>query len=163
MSFFKKPFHKFKDASSSGNTSTTGFDSEASKTEGIDDAVSPSSDTKLKSHLLNSNALAQALNGTLLGKGRSNGRESGTSTPDSGRQSREIIDRERVRRSMDAARTKADNKKREAMARMNDERFLAEGPPELTKLYKPLSMNMSKRWDHEARVRFADLDFASKL
>jgi hypothetical protein len=76
---------------------------------------------------------------------------------------REIIAAERARRSMDKERVKAENKKRQSMARIEDERFLQVGPPDLTKLYRPYSMNMSKRWTREHRVLFKELDFASKL
>jgi len=48
------------------------------------------------------------------------------------------------------------------MARIEDEQFLQHGPPALTKLYKPFSMNMSKRWDQEKRILFKELDFESK-
>lgn len=63
---------------------------------------------------------------------------------------------------MDKERVKAEHKKRESMARIEDEKFLTEGPPELTKLYRPYSMNMSKRWNHENRVLFKDLDLTSE-
>jgi hypothetical protein len=46
---------------------------------------------------------------------------------------------------------------------IEDERFLQVGPPDLTKLYRPYRMNMSKRWTREHRVLFKELDFASKL
>ena len=68
---------------------------------------------------------------------------------------------ERKRRSMDKERVKAETRKRESMARIEDEKFLQEGPPDLTKLYRPFSMNMSKRWNHEHRLLFKDLDLQS--
>jgi hypothetical protein len=89
----------------------------------------------------------------------------GSSTPTNGenkRQSREIIQADKIRRSMDKERLKAETKKRESMARIEDEKFIQEGPPELTKLYRPYSMNMSNRWNHENRILFKDLDLLSK-
>lgn len=62
---------------------------------------------------------------------------------------------------MDRERAKAEKKKLESMARIEDERFLKEGPPMLTKLYRPFSMNQSKRWTHEDRLLFKDLDWES--
>ncbi len=62
---------------------------------------------------------------------------------------------------MDKERVKIENKKREIMAKIEDERFIKEGPPELTKLYRPYSMNMSKRWNHENRILFKDVDWES--
>lgn len=86
----------------------------------------------------------------------------GASTPDR-RQSKEVIEADRKRRSVDKARIKAENKKRQSLARIEDEKFIKEGPPELTKLYKPYSMNMSKRWDQEKRLLFKELDFKSQF
>jgi hypothetical protein len=48
--------------------------------------------------------------------------------------------------------------------REKDEEFLKNGPPELTNLYKPLSMNMSQRrenqgLEHSGRYQFEELDF----
>ena len=63
---------------------------------------------------------------------------------------------------MDRERVKAEAKKRETMARIEDERFLQEGPPALTKLYRPYSMNQSKRWTHEDRLLFKNLDWESE-
>ena len=63
---------------------------------------------------------------------------------------------------MDKERSKVEAKKRQSMRRIESEAFMRDAPPELTKLYKPFSMNMSKRWNHENRVLFKDLDFASK-
>lgn len=89
---------------------------------------------------------------------------SGTSTPNGDkRQSRDIIEADRIRRSVDKERIKTENKKRQSMARIEDEKFIQEGPPELTKLYRPYSMNMSKRWNHENRILFKDLDLLSEF
>jgi aspartyl-tRNA synthetase len=81
---------------------------------------------------------------------------------DSKRQSREILQAERAKKSMDRERAKVETKKRESMARIEDERFLKEGPPALTKLYRPYSMNQSKRWTHEDRLLFKNLDWESR-
>ncbi|KFY78560.1 hypothetical protein V499_02304 [Pseudogymnoascus sp. VKM F-103] len=55
-------------------------------------------------------------------------------------------------------------------AREKDAKFLSHGPPELTKLYKPLSINMSKtrkRSDEEmeyyGRYQFEELDFSDEI
>lgn len=55
-------------------------------------------------------------------------------------------------------------------ARERDDEFLKHGPTELTRLYKPLSMNMSKtrkRCDEEieyyGRYQFEELDFSGRL
>jgi len=60
---------------------------------------------------------------------------------------------------MDKERLKVETKKRESMARIEDERFLQEGPPELTKLYRPYSMNMSKRHTAEDRILFKNINW----
>jgi hypothetical protein len=82
----------------------------------------------------------------------------GTQTPegaDSRRQSRE-------RRSMDKERAKEQHKKRQSLARIEDEKFLKEGPELLTKLYRPYSMIQSKHWRHEQRALFKDINWAGK-
>lgn len=143
MSFLKKPFKKFGEKLGSSTDKNASSDSVPSKTEGVDSGSS-----------------ANGANTPLNTNGNGNGNGSGSNTPiESKRQSREIIAADKKRRSMDKARTKAENKKRESMARIEDEQFLREGPPALTKLYKPFSMNMSKRWDQEKRILFKELDF----
>lgn len=140
MSFLKKPFRKLKEINTSSNNNSTNNSTDSdsnsnivpSKTEGF---------------------------GTPTQNGSSTTPPNGTRTPiENKRQSREIIQADRIRRSIDKERVKAEHKKRESMARIEDEKFLTEGPPELTKLYRPYSMNMSKRWNHENRVLFKDLD-----
>lgn len=81
---------------------------------------------------------------------------------DSRRKSQELLQQEKVRRSMDKERVKAEAKKRATLARIESENFMKEGPPDLTKLYRPYSMNMSKNWNHEHRMLFKEIDFASK-
>jgi aspartyl-tRNA synthetase len=142
MSFLKKPFKKLGEKlGSSNDKNASDSDSVPSKTEGVSSGSS-------------ANGANTPLN---------NGNGNGNTATESKRQSREIIAADKKRRSMDKARTKAENKKRESMARIEDEQFLREGPPALTKLYKPFSMNMSKRWDQEKRILFKELDFKSKF
>jgi len=151
MSFLKKPFRKLKDLSNNNSTvdKTNNVDSTPSKVQGINSATG---------------------SGTESPNGKTNGSSTpitnGTSSPklngDSKRQSRESIQAERAKKSMDRERAKNEKKKRESMARIEDERFLQEGPPALTKLYRPYSMNQSKRWTHEDRLLFKNLDWESK-
>ena len=100
---------------------------------------------------------------SVLGKiGNGTGTPSGASTPpDDKRKSRELLRDEKVRRSLDLERKKVEAKKRQSMRRIESEAYMRDAPPELTKLYKPFSMNMSKRWDHEKRILFKELDFSS--
>ena len=140
MSFLKKPFKKLKDI---GNLSS---DSHPTKT-----------DTDSTSNKSSTNGSSTPQNGQINGNGKAvNGAD-----VDSRRQSREIIAAEKERRSMDKQRAKAEMRKRETLARIEDEKFLEEGPPDMTRLYKPFSMNMSKNWNHENRILFKNLDFES--
>ncbi|CZT07906.1 related to aspartate-tRNA ligase, cytosolic [Rhynchosporium graminicola] len=136
MNILKKPFRKLKLGHSSSGDSVpkkVDTDSAASSVNGVG--------TPTNGH---SNGNGNALAG---------------SDVDSRRQSREIINAERERRSLDKQRVKAEAKKRETMARIEDEKFLEEGPADMTKLYKPFSMNMSKDRTNEPRILFKDLDF----
>jgi aspartyl-tRNA synthetase len=150
MSFLKKPFRKLKDMSNNNSTLDKSIteNSAPSKVEGVNSSTGSGTDSP--------NAKPN---------GASTPITSGTSTPrlngDSKRQSREVIQAERARKSMDRERAKVETKKRESMARIEDERFLQEGPPSLTKLYRPYSMNQSKRWTHEDRLLFKNLDWES--
>jgi hypothetical protein len=63
---------------------------------------------------------------------------------------------------------KSNNEKDKDTAYQKDDKFPKQGPPELTNLYRPLSMNMSKtrKEGEEAiescgRYQFEDLDFSS--
>jgi hypothetical protein len=61
---------------------------------------------------------------------------------------------------------KSENSKRVSTDRYNDEEFLKNGPEELTSLFKPLSMNMSKRrelvdLERRGRWMFSEIDFDS--
>lgn len=134
MSFLKKPFRKLKGINGSSNNSS---DSIPGKEDGVSGSSTPNN----------------AINGTSTPIGNVD------TPPGSKRQS---LDTDRKRASVDKLRTKAENKKRQSLARIEDERFLKEGPPQLTKLYKPFSMNMSKRWDQEKRQLFKELDFKRK-
>lgn len=142
MSFLKKPFRKLKEKvrDSSTERGSNGAPETASSVSSVNGTG----------------------NGTPV-NGHTNGEAIVTgNTPDgSRRQSREIITQERQRRSIDKQRTKAETRKRESMARIEDEKFLEEGPEDMTKLYRPFSMNQSKRRPNENRALFKDLDFAS--
>lgn len=63
---------------------------------------------------------------------------------------------------MDKERSKHETKQREQLRRIESERFMQEGPEELTKLYRPLSMNQSKKWDNQKRLLFKDVSFAGQ-
>jgi len=132
MSFLKKPFQKLKGLKESSSDKLSDTDT-GSGTDG---------------------------NGT---NGATNGNtKSGTNTPDDRRRSQELLRGERIRRSMDKERLKAEEKKRLTLARIESENFMQHGPPDLTKLYRPYSMNMSKNWNHENRILFKEIDFESK-
>jgi aspartyl-tRNA synthetase len=172
MSFLKKPFQKLKEINNVNSSNNTSTDSAPSKTEGI--SSSPLNGAILNGKIPNglvSNGTAS--NGsatpndtlsiaTALSSVKAKANGSGTSTPqrsDSRRQSREILDLEKKRRSIDKERAKAETRKRESLARIEDERFLQEGPPALTKLYRPYSMNMSKRWNTDDRILFKNVNW----
>jgi aspartyl-tRNA synthetase len=142
MSFLTKRFKKLKLLGDSESGDDLSTNSVPSKVEGINSNTGSGTDTP-------------PTNGT-----------TGTSTPrlngDSKRQSREVIEAERLRKSLDKERLKTEKKKRQSMAKIEDERFLKEGPPQLTKLYRPYSMNQSKRWTHEDRLLFKNIDWESK-
>jgi ergosteryl-3beta-O-L-aspartate synthase len=135
MSFLKKPFRKFKDL----NYNSSGIESGDNK----GDASPRHSLSKLRF-------------------GESAEDSNGTTSPDPHRRTRDLIQEERQRRSMDKERLKAEQKKRQQLARLASDNFMKEGPQDVTALYRPFSMNMSKRWNHENRQLFKDLDFASQ-
>jgi hypothetical protein len=143
MSFLTKRLKKLKVLGNNESSDNQSIDSVPSKFEGINSNAGSGTDTP-----------------------PTNGNTNGTSTPrlngDSKRQSREVIEAERVRRSLDKERLKTEKKKAQSMAKIEDERFLKEGPPQLTKLYRPYSMNQSKRWTHEDRLLFKNIDWESK-
>jgi aspartyl-tRNA synthetase len=143
MSFLKKPFRKL---TGSINKGEGNINEPQDKAEGFDTPT-----TATTSSLSNGKRVIDA------------GTPNGSATPtDDKRRSREVLREDRVRKSMDKERSKAEERKRQAMRRIESEAFMREAPPELTKLYKPYSMNMSKRWNHENRVLFKDLDFESE-
>lgn len=93
-------------------------------------------------------------------------RNDGAQTPErsnSRRVSREVIEQNRARKSMDKERAKAENKKKQSLARIEDEKFLQEGPEALTQLYRPYSMIQSKHWRHEERALFKNINWAGML
>lgn len=98
--------------------------------------------------------------------GSSTPRKDGVQTPErsnSRRVSREFMAENKARRSIDKERTKAENKKKQALARIEDEKFLKEGPETLTALYRPYSMIQSKHWRHEERALFKNINWAGRL
>jgi hypothetical protein len=146
MSFLKKPFDKLKGLNRSSSVKESGSDKGSvsgapSKEQGVE----------------------EGLNGATNGAGKE--KSNGSSTPDlnNRRRSQEVIREEKLRRSMDKERVKAEAKKRQTLARIESENFMREGPPDLTKLYRPYSMNMSKNWNHEHRILFKEIDFSSKF
>ena len=143
MSFLKKPFRKL-----TGSSKSDDLNALQDKAEGVN--------TPTKNDSTTTSSLINDKNG--------NATPNGSTTPtEDKRKSREILRQEKDRRSMDKERSKVEAKKRRSMRRIESEAFMRDAPPELTKLYKPFSMNMSKRWNHENRVLFKDMDFASKL
>jgi len=60
---------------------------------------------------------------------------------------------------MDKERKKVEEKKRLQLAKIESANFLEHGPEELTRLYRPFSMNQSKRRTGENRVLFKELNF----
>jgi aspartyl-tRNA synthetase len=140
MSFLKKAVNKLKDKNSGSEKQ-----SESDST-------------------LGSTAPGQAANGSGIAR---HGSVKGTPNDsrlsiDERRRSQEVVREEKFRRSMEKEQKKAEAKKRHTLARIESENFMREGPPDLTKLYRPYSMNMSKNWNHEHRVLFKEIDFPSK-
>ncbi len=76
--------------------------------------------------------------------------------------SHQQIAEERRLRSESRERKKVQSKQRESMSRKIDKPFVAEDAPQRMKLYKTLTMNMSKRREHEERFQFKDLDIESE-
>ncbi|KAL3423405.1 aspartyl-tRNA synthetase [Phlyctema vagabunda] len=142
MSFIKKNLRKIRDLGGSPSSSSTSLGDEKATTK--DAADSP---------------IIQPVNGSGTIAPDTNG--AATPNSESRRRSRDIIEMERKRRSVDKERSKAESKQREHLRRIESERFMQEGPEELTRLYKPLSMNQSKKWGHENRVQFREINFAA--
>jgi hypothetical protein len=141
MSFLRKPFKKLKEL----NLNASGEESSDSLPGRGSGASTPRrSNSKLK--------FAEGVHDA-----------SGSQSPDPRRRSRDLIQEERQRRSMDKERLKVEQKKRQQLARIASENFMREGPEEITALYRPFSMNMSKRWNHENRQLFKELDFARQF
>lgn len=133
MSFLKKPFQKLKIIHKSDSV-----EKESPATPNADSA----------------NGSTNSQNGAM-------GEDGARTPPEKRRQSKEVLREEKIRRSMDKERVKIETLKRQQLARIESENFMRTGPPDLTKLYKPYSMNMSKSWNHEHRVLFKDLNFAN--
>jgi hypothetical protein len=152
MFFLKRPFKKLSQLNHSSDPNNTSTDSAPSKTEGIHSTATTGS---------SSNSTPPT--GNVTNRNAANRRgASGSSPPNSRRQSGEIINEERKRQSMERERREAEMKRHESMARAEDEKFTEGGPSELTKLYRHYSMNMSKRWRHENRILFKDIDYKGK-
>jgi hypothetical protein len=81
---------------------------------------------------------------------------------DSRRTSQDAVRAEKHRRSLDKQRVKIEEQKRQQLKRIESEAFMENGPEEMTKLYRPFSMNQSKHWNHEHRVLFKQLNFERK-
>ena len=60
---------------------------------------------------------------------------------------------------MDKQRVKIEEQKRQQLKRIESAAFMETGPEEMTKLYRPFSMNQSKRWNHEHRILFKELNW----
>lgn len=138
MSFLKKPFRKLKEL----NANLSGNDSEdtlTGKEAGILGTPRRST-SKFSDGVADPNI---------------------PSSPDPRRRSRDLIQEEKQRRSVDKERLKTEQKKRQQLARIASDNFMMEGPQDVVALYRPFSMNMSKRWNHENRKLFKELDFAS--
>lgn len=135
MSFLKKPFRKIKTGLSghSEDAAPSPVNSAPSKEEGINGSFTPP---------------------------QHDGNSTPTATATSKRQSRELS--RDGRKSMDGQRSTKEHKKEQSLARIEDEKFLQEGPADLTRLYKPYSMIQSKHWRHEQRTLFKEIDFAGE-
>jgi hypothetical protein len=72
------------------------------------------------------------------------------------------IAEERRKRSESRKRKSAQNKNRDATSKRIDPKFLEVGEEAGVDLYKPFSMNMSKRREHEDRILFKNLDVISE-
>jgi hypothetical protein len=72
------------------------------------------------------------------------------------------IAEERRKRSESRRRKSAQNKNRDATSRRIDPKFLEVGEEVGVDLYKPFSMNMSKRREHGDRILFKNLDMISE-
>lgn len=156
MSFLKKPFKKLK-----GLGSGSDKESVSSATPSKEGSVNGANATATATASASAPALASptvARNGSVL-KAKPN---DSTMSIEERRRSQEVLNQEKVKKSMDKERNKAEAKKRAALARIQSEVFMKEGPADLTNLYRPYSMNMSKSWNHENRVLFKDINFARK-
>ena len=148
MSFLKQGLKKIK-----GHIPHPGHDSSESDVGNLG--------TSTPSKLEGVDASARSLTGLL----KNNGKGSGKSSPkrsSSARQSRDFVAAEKTRKSVDKHESKLEHRKHDNLAQLEDERFLREGPENLTKLYKPFSMNQSKTMTGAERQNFRDLDFAGK-
>jgi len=138
MSFFKRPFQKIKDAASLHGSS--------------DELSGSEKESRTNGHIPRSSVDGR-------GAASNTSHINGTSTPDTRRQSQELLHQDRVRRSMDKERRKVEEKKRLQLRKIESVAYMENGPEELTKLYRPFSMNQSKRRTGEPRLLFKELNF----
>lgn len=93
-------------------------------------------------------------------KGDSSTSDLDTSTPNGSTHDIEAV---KYKKSIERSRSKADKRQKEHLAKKREEDFLKNGPEEVIALYKPLSMNMSKKWTHEERFDFKNFDQEGKI
>lgn len=93
------------------------------------------------------------------------GSASGTTTPTDSEHAnnpkyrdRQSIDADRHRKEQEKRIKRAESVKRHNDAAKKQEEFIEKGPAELTALFRPLSMNQSKRRQFGERFNFRDLD-----
>lgn len=67
------------------------------------------------------------------------------------------------KKSEERSRSKADKRQKEHQAKKTQEDFINGAPEELVALFKPLSMNMSKKWTHEERFDFRNFNLEGKI
>jgi hypothetical protein len=151
MSLLKKPFKRLKALNHSSDSNNT-TDSVPSKTEGIHSDVTTGSSSN-----------TTPPNGNVTNGNVANRHATNENSPVNSRyRSRENMEEEKKRPSMDKEHQEVEMKKRGTMTLVEDEKFIQECPPELSELCRPYSMNMSKKLSHENRILFKDIDFESK-
>ncbi|KAG9245512.1 aspartyl-tRNA synthetase-like protein [Calycina marina] len=142
MSFLKKPFKKLEKIKDRHNHNSASDGPSTIKEDGASGTASPQSGI--------------ASSSPQSGIASANGQDSSIPT----RQSQDMMRDEKKRRSIDKERVKVESMKRNQLARIESANFLRTGPEDLTKLYKPYSMNMSRTREYDHRILFKDIDFA---
>lgn len=162
MSFLKKPFKKIRDHIPGSTHDATGTETPKtepevpSKEEGF---ATPSAGDETPPIA----AAASPSSRFPFSLGSDSARAS-REIPRDGNKDRKSLDKTRrsmdkVRKSMDKA-TRGEQRKIHSLARLESERYMATAPDGLVKLYRPMSMNQSKDWQHAERRPFRDLNFA---